>query len=64
MTAYEMIQELAQYPADTQIVLAHDWTEPVVDDTYLVLTHPEVPALALHSRVAVELGTNVAGSRS
>ena len=37
MLAYEKIQKLAQYPADTDLKLASDWGEPVLDDTYLVL---------------------------
>lgn len=38
MTVYDLIQKLAQYPADTKIVLAFDWGEPVISDEYLVLS--------------------------
>lgn len=37
MKAYELIHQLAQYPIDTEVKLAADWGEPVLDDTYLVL---------------------------
>lgn len=47
MTVYEMIQKLAQYPADTKVVLAHDWSEPEFDDGYLDVA--DNPALAMHS---------------
>ena len=35
MTTYELIQKLAQYPADTKVTIAHDWSEPEIEDCYL-----------------------------
>lgn len=37
MTAYELIQRLAQYPPDTRITLAHDWSEPIINNEYLAI---------------------------
>lgn len=35
MTTFELIQELAHYPADTQVVMAVDWEAPIVSDEYI-----------------------------
>ena len=35
MTAYELIQRLAKFPADTKIVHALDWSDDVVLADYL-----------------------------
>ena len=37
MTAYDMIQKLAQYPANTKVVLSSNWCAPVLSDKYLIL---------------------------
>lgn len=37
MTAYELIQRLSQYPADTKVTIAVDWSEPAIDDSYLAI---------------------------
>lgn len=50
MMVYEMIQKLAEYPADTEVKLASDWGEPVVEDTYLVLA--DEPCLCITNTLA------------
>jgi hypothetical protein len=44
MTAYELIQRLAKVPADTEVKMATDWSEPIIDDGYL---EADPPTLAL-----------------
>lgn len=45
MTAYDLIQRLAQFPPDTRVVHAVDWSDDVVLADFTDV--PEQPALAL-----------------
>lgn len=46
MTVYELIGKLSQYPSDAKVVLATDWSEPLVDDEYLLIDGDPTVALA------------------
>jgi hypothetical protein len=46
MTVYDLIHKLSQYPADTKVMVAQDWSEPLVDDEYLIIEGD--PTLAIH----------------
>lgn len=40
-----MIQKLAQYPPNTKLVMAHDWSEPLLNDEYLLIEDAATIAL-------------------
>lgn len=57
MTTFELIQKLSQFPADTKVVIAHDWSEPLVDPEYLAIEGDPTVTLnsSGHSQHPVEL---------
>jgi hypothetical protein len=55
MTAYELIQRLAKFPADTRIVHALDWSDDVVLADYTDITNGP-PTLALSGSVSTAPG--------
>jgi hypothetical protein len=57
MTTLELARKLLQYPPDTKVTMSTDWSEPLVNDEYLVIEGEPTVTLACsgHANAASEV---------